>query len=251
MFAQVVEVDAAVQGFRSRGDRVHSVADRRPLLERRHDRIPWIVPRGRWRCGSRPRASAAAPAARRVWKTFGTVAANQTFASDFDALDDVDRDGVVDLVVGTPGETASFQSEGSVTLLSGRNGSTIWKSYGGLTNAALGRTVRKMSDLDGDRIRDFLAWYQDIAANQFVVTTDTRMTGSVPGAPLTERVHTGRANAGDVNGDGLDDVVTDRSDRVAVLSGRFGTEGWTCRSAAASRRVHERRRRRRRDGDGS
>lgn len=173
--------------------------------------------------------AAAAPAAAQsqVWKTFGS-AAGAALGRDFDALDDVDRDGVVDLVVGAPGDASSFQGEGSVTLLSGRDGSAIWKFYGGMTNAALGLVVRRMSDVDGDRTRDLLTLSQDASANQSVLSARSGATGSV----LWERREPSLwgyggtlVNAGDVDGDGYDDVVARiGSDHAAVLSGRLGNE---------------------------
>lgn len=68
---------------------------------------------------------------------------------------DLDGDGVPDVVVGAPKEKASlFDLVGAVRVLSGADGSVLWKKKAAGAIAGLGRAVASPGDLDADGFAD-------------------------------------------------------------------------------------------------
>jgi FG-GAP repeat protein/VCBS repeat protein len=67
---------------------------------------------------------------------------------------DVDGDGVDDLLIGAPWSTFVY-NEGAVYLVSGANGSTIWKIFGSTYLDLLGASIAAVGDVNGDGIVDF------------------------------------------------------------------------------------------------
>lgn len=171
-------------------------------------------------------ASAPAAAQELVWKHAGVAYAGK-FGTALDALGDVDGDGICDLVVGAPGDSTHFFNEGRVSVLSGRSGKSLYKIFGGQKDAGLGGQLCRLSDIDGDRIRDFLTLQYDYPKSVFVLTARDGATGDVIWEhrdPYVTSVST-FANAGDLDGDGLDDLVVGLRDHgAAIYSGRLGTE---------------------------
>lgn len=152
-----------------------------------------------------------------------------------DAVDDLDGDGVRELVAGHSG--ADF-SDPRVGIYSGSDGSPLMVIRG--TNSSFGTAVSGLGDLSGDG-------FGEIAIGDFKSSVTATQSGSVwiysgsDGSLLREHhestgdsgAQLGRAlaNAGDVDGDGLDDLVVgapgwtsgNMLGKAVVLSGADGT----------------------------
>ncbi len=86
---------------------------------------------------------------------FDTVSIERrNFGASIAAMGDVDDDGVIDLVVGSPGEEGSDSSESAMVVLSGRTHGVLWMVR--RRDASFGSAVSCVSDLDDDGHRDIV-----------------------------------------------------------------------------------------------
>jgi hypothetical protein len=135
---------------------------------------------------------------------------------------DVNGDGYADFLVGAPGWTDSFNSEGSFALYLG-TGSTpahtparSW--FGGQLGAQLGRSVSTAGDVSLDGYSDFIVgapyYTVDQAQEGVAFVYEGGPVPALYAAPTTLESNVANAEfgwavgtAGDVNGDGIADVV--------------------------------------------
>lgn len=133
----------------------------------------------------------------------GTAEAGDHFGGQLAAAD-LDADGFTDLVVTTPGEDiGSARDAGLYTVL--------WGGVGGLataTNIGQGRSEVRTGDFDGDGHLD-LATADRLRYGPFGRTTGAARSG--PLVALDIRVHA--MAAGDVDGDGITDLVVSAGPR--------------------------------------
>jgi hypothetical protein len=125
-------------------------------------------------------------------------------------LDDVDGDGTVDLLVGAPNDLGGL---GSVTAVSGRDSSVLYRVTGQQLYEALGFSLSSVGDLDGDGIQDFVAsgpnWEAGTAVPAFVRVYSGRtgqLLETIQGETLIGFGQSVSA-AGDVNADGFLDFA--------------------------------------------
>lgn len=130
---------------------------------------------------------------------------------------DLDGDGVPDFLVGSVGDDAinnSVTYTGTMRVYSGASGALLYQMWGDLPGDRLGRTVAGLSDLNGDGVPEIAAG----AANKDVNGIESGMVRIYDGATGTVlRDHYGDStydkvgwainDAGDVDGDGVRDVV--------------------------------------------
>ncbi|HET6201596.1 MAG TPA: VCBS repeat-containing protein [Planctomycetota bacterium] len=135
------------------------------------------------------------------------------FGSSVDAVGDFDADGIVDFVAG---------SAGSARIVSAANGATL-QSFGGV--AGIGSYVAGVGDADGDAVPDVAVGIPYGPGSVQILSGATgvqawTVTGSAPSEELGRSV----TGPGDLNGDGLGDVVVGAiSGPTLVLSGANGT----------------------------
>lgn len=171
------------------------------------------------------------------------------FASDIDAVGDVNGDGVVDIVTGY--ETASHDSMGSVGaafVLSGATGAVIHRFAGDEESDRFGTRVRGVGDIDADGVPDIGVGAQEVRPDPPFASTNFGYVRIFSGS-TGEMLHEVRpvrndgdpwawylSGIGDVNLDGHDDFAVGSpralgGGLVRIFSGRTGERILTVRPA--------------------
>lgn len=167
-----------------------------------------------------------------------------TFGKSVCGVDDVNGDGIPDLVVGEYFGThpsAQFAGGGSMYVYSGANGSLLHEIHGPGTAEVqgLGYALADAGDFDGDGFGDFVAGtYAASSLSKGIVRIYSGATGSVLlhiDEPEPNSIFFGRAVAmvDDLNGDGVRDVVVGRphwniaAGRVYAYSGADASLLWS------------------------
>ena len=134
-------------------------------------------------------------------------------------IPDLDGDGYGELVVGLPG--AGSNNQGQAVVLSSMDWSTVYFSQAGEDQwQALGQTVARLGDVDGDGTDDLAIGSPgatiagDFAAGMARVWSGASLNTATPvtlhvltGSHAYERVGWGLEDVGDIDGDDLDDFV--------------------------------------------
>ncbi|MCI0588959.1 MAG: FG-GAP-like repeat-containing protein, partial [Planctomycetes bacterium] len=124
------------------------------------------------------------------------------FGLRMDAVGDVNGDGRSDLIVGAPVDAnpSGLGGNGTVFMLSGLNGSTLWTSQGVVSSGALGWSVAGVGDVTGDGVSDV-----SIDGDGIV------RVRSGPDGALVQEIYgyntTTVERLGDVTGDGIPDIM--------------------------------------------
>jgi hypothetical protein len=143
---------------------------------------------------------------------------NELFGYAVDALDDLDGDGVRELLVGAPyHQDVQHKTIGAAYVISTATGTVLRTHLGQFDGENFGGGVGTLSDLDGDGVRDYAA-----GGRQSPGSFSAKITvySGASGAPLATILPPANglllagaqiADAGDVNGDGVGDWMTDGS----------------------------------------
>jgi hypothetical protein len=127
---------------------------------------------------------------------------------------DVDADGHADLLIGAALEDTNGDQAGAAYVMSGRTGTQIHALYGDSSGDRFGVSLASLGDVDGDLRADFaVGAYRDdpngndsgsvrVVAGQSGATLFT-VNGNAP----TDYFGWSLANAGDVDGDSIDDLI--------------------------------------------
>ncbi|MFT7620570.1 MAG: hypothetical protein ACI97A_004227, partial [Planctomycetota bacterium] len=160
-----------------------------------------------------------------IQSLFGT-SANAQFGRALSACGDVNGDGIPDIMIGAPLSGATFGGE--VSILSGVTSSVI-QFFVGTPGSNLGWGLTGLGDLDEDGFDDYAIGGPGIG----VGGTDTGFVSvysGISGLPIHSSSGQGAAeyfgrevrNAGDVNGDGVTDMIigSPLSDQFFMDAGR-------------------------------
>lgn len=137
-------------------------------------------------------------------------ATDDEFGVAVDWIDDVNGDGVADLVVGAPFDDASGIDAGSVQIRSGKDGTLVRAFLGEIASDKLGFALAAAGDVDGDGTPDLVAGSRQSAGTGAVWiwrATDGTELKKIVGAAAGDSFGASVAGNGDLNFDGFADVV--------------------------------------------
>ncbi len=163
------------------------------------------------------------------------------FGAAVAGMGDVDADGIADFAIGVPGEgTFSFPMPGRVDVVSGSDGSVIYSLYGSQALDRFGLRLAGGMDVDGDGVADLVVgipgWDGPLGPDYGAVEVHSGVDGALlycwQGSAQEDRFGDTMDFAGDVDGDGIPDVVVGamlsdvnglNSGQVKVFSGADGS----------------------------
>ena len=157
--------------------------------------------------------------------------ASANAAQTFGSAGDVNNDGLADLIVGAPGTSVDAVSEGVAYILPSAVGSSgglhegAWRILGEEDGGSVGKAVLGLGDIDGDGFGDALVGGFQVDVGRFVNAGRVWLVrggglpaggGDVGVSALPDSIDGGAnygwfggglASAGDLDNDGLDDVL--------------------------------------------
>lgn len=141
----------------------------------------------------------------------GQVPGNE-FGASLAGLGDLNGDGVPDLAVGVPLSQVAGPGSGRVELRSGADGSLIDTLHGLGFDSHFGASLTHLDDVDGDGVRELFVGAPragfDHRGAAFIYSGATRiLLQSLEGQAKDDFFGTAVSSAGDVDGDGLADVL--------------------------------------------
>ena len=140
------------------------------------------------------------------------IVAGDHFGGTVAAAGDVTGDGVADLLISVAGNTMGGRGAGAVLLLSGAGGAVVHVFLGGPFDC-LGQSVAGVGDVDGDLVPDIaIGTRSDVGGHDtgsVVVYSGANWAPlwTAPGLALGDLFGFAIANAGDLTGDGVADVI--------------------------------------------
>ncbi len=155
------------------------------------------------------------------------------FGASAARVGDVDGDGAADFVVGASGQADSGATTGYARMFSGRSGARLWTVRGDAVGDYFGRGVTGPGDVNGDGVPDVLvgAPYdcsrgKEAGMVRVVSGNDGAVLGSFDGCAGGSKLGSGIAGPGDLDGDGLDDLLVGApgaysSGAVYLIPGKF------------------------------
>jgi hypothetical protein len=179
------------------------------------------------------------PAAVLTWQRNGTVTGG-SYGWDVDAVGDVDGDGALDLLVGSP-----FANR--VHVLRAEDGALVHEIVGPPSDF-FGGAVAGLGDVDGDGLADLAVggkWIDGpeafTGATRLYTGFEPRLRRSITGRATWDRLGLSLTSLGDVDGDGISDLATGAPQEnggpgyVRVDSGALAPTGERFRRAPAPR----------------
>ena len=128
---------------------------------------------------------------------------NLFFGNSVSGAGDVNSDGFADLIVG---DVRDNFTNGSALVYSGSDGSVLYK-FDGATSDRLGHSVSGAGDVNGDGFADLIAGAPDGGYARVFSGADGSVLHTLTTDSLNDRLGHSVSGAGDVNGDGFDDLI--------------------------------------------
>jgi hypothetical protein len=171
---------------------------------------------------------------------FDGDSAGDGFGRSARGVGDVNGDGIIDLIVGAPGDDNLGIDNGSARVFSGADGSVLYNFYGDSAGDIFGRTESDAGDVNGDGTPDLIVGSplddnngSDSGSVRVLSGVDRSVIYSFDGDSAGDKFGTSVSGAGDVNDDGFADLIVGaplddnngaESGSVRVLSGVDGSE---------------------------
>jgi hypothetical protein len=152
----------------------------------------------------------------------------QSFGRAVSGLGDINHDGINDFLIGASGTIINNQSYvGSVFAYSGADGALLYRFDGDLQGDSFGYGIDDAGDVNADGVTDIYVGAASASRNGYVDAGLIRIFSGADGALLHEIIGEGYSRrlgasgggAGDVNGDGFDDIVTSAHSQLGGLDG--------------------------------
>jgi len=118
---------------------------------------------------------------------------------------DINGDGHADLIVGAPRNILGGVNAGSVSVISGIDGSTLYDFFGN-TGDQFGGSVSEAGDVNGDGVDDLIVGAFDGYA-QVISGIDGSTLYTFTGDDSDDAFGRSVSGVGDINGDGWDDLI--------------------------------------------
>ncbi len=155
----------------------------------------------------------------------------EKFGSAVDGVGDLNNDGFDDVIVGAPGESSAGSGTGEARVFSGQDGAELFSVKGDGLGYLAGTAVSGAGDVNGDGVPDFIVGMPGApinGSNSGLVRVYSGVNGlqlfEVLGVSTSDRFGVSVDAAGDVNGDGFDDIIVGSYYAGArVLSGVDGS----------------------------
>ena len=145
---------------------------------------------------------------------------------------DVNNDGYDDLLLGTPFNDEAGSGAGKVYVFSGKTGSALYTFTGKAEHLGLGISVSSVGDINGDGYDDVAAGAYgslspdiNLGSSYIYSGKDGHIVMSFEGERKYDAYGQAIAGAGDVNGDGLADIIVGAFNHDVIGSGTFYANG--------------------------
>ena len=184
----------------------------------------------------------------RILYTFNGDSAFDRLGTSVSGAGDVNRDGFDDVIVGAATDDPNGSKSGSARLLSGDDGSILYTFKGVSADDIFGHSVSGAGDINGDGHADLIvgAWGDDnngdgSGSARVLSGADGSTLYSFNGDSAGDQFGVSVSGAGDVNGDGYDDLIVGAPDddpngsnsgSARVLSGADGSALYICEGDA-------------------
>ena len=155
------------------------------------------------------------------------------FGVEVSGAGDVNGDGFADLIVGALGDDDNATNSGSARVFSGVDGSVLYNFEGGAEGQPFGSSVSGAGDVNGDGFADLIVGSFTFLNGNPAINRSVRVlsgsNGSVlynfEGSSNGDRLGRSVSGAGDVNGDGFDDLIVEGKSQgsARVFSGSDGS----------------------------